>query len=591
MSVHIIGNGSVCAVYDGASILQAFGPTYSSPNAFRMDAGDGWTTVRVCPGVFRSERGCVTVTDWVVSGTETILCRRIAGKTAMRLTADQPLFPVPETVVPDAFMSECHAGQVVYPYEFENGVPHGYVSARKRYFGLRLYGELTLEPDGDSFLLSGEGTVLFAFADEAGALFCLLSDPDILGRNAEPKLLADSFRQDEIFFGLTLAQKEYLAPMIGVYDTITAQQCVCGGVLAGYNFHLCYLRDNYGVYRGLRAMGANDEADRLARYYVHIYRTYGDIHNAQGPDEYAFHVHENDSTEITAYLFLMLADAMQSGGSGLRGYEADAYAVMEEMLNRQHSQLTDGMLPFNGDETYIAGGILSRACMNDGSMEATALYHKCLCEAEALAAREPAFRLPDYTAADRAEIERTFRDHFFVDGRWVCNCPGLPAPAYRHGVRACGHGFGLSFCNGNGDYVCPACLGKNLPPIWQGGGERYAVPAAILCPAFVDSPLIPVSERTEAALAVLDACESTGRGTGYDLGFVLWALTEKEALAEPGVRERALAVREKLLTMTDEFGAYSEYYTDGFTKQAGTLCRPWESGINIAAILRSADVL
>lgn len=589
MSIHIIGNGSVSAVCDGASILQAFGPTYSSPNAFRLDAGSGWHTERIQPGVFRSTRDGVTVTDWAGDFQVHTLMRRITGRTAMKLTTDQPLFPVPDGIAEDSFMSECHPGQVVYPYEFENGIPHGYVSAKKRYFGLRLMGELSLTGQGTEWTLTGEGCVLFVFSDTPAMLFEILQDLDYVPELYFPPEESFDFDADAWAGNLSPARAPFGRLLLGVWDTILAQQSASGGVLAGYNYHLCYLRDNYGVYRGLRAMGADSEADALAGYYVKTFADYGRIHNAQGPEEFAFHVHENDAAEITAYLVLMLSDYLLRGED--RPDRDGALAAIRWALEIQHAALDDGMLPFNGDETYIAGGLLSRACMNDGSMEATALYHKCLCQAETLAERFTGFVLPEYADTDRAWIESTFRDHFFVDGRWVCNCPGLPAPAFRHGVRACGHGFGLSFRNENGDYVCRECLDKHLPPIWSGAGQRFAIPAAILCPAFVDSPLISVPERVEAALAVLENAERAGQGTGYDLGFVLWALTEKEALSDPAVREKAIRVRDKLLTMTDEFGAYSEYYVDGFSKQHGTLCRPWESAINIAAILRAAEVL
>ncbi len=588
MSIHILGNGHVSAVCDGATIIQAFGPTYSSPNAFRMEAGEGWKSRRIRRGVFQSQKGDATITDIITEAHPYQFVRIIKGYTEMKLITDQKLFCIPSSIAPDSYMSECHGGQIVYPYEFENGIPHGYVSGEKRYFGLRLMGDLSLVENDDGWTLSGEGTLVFAFAKEPGELFANLTISDSENIMAEPD------QQDEhlsmLLDRLTPEKQVYRAAVLGVYDTIVSQQSISGGVLAGYNYHLCYLRDNYGVCRGLRAMGADTEADALVDYYVNVYRRYGDIHNAQGPDEFAFHVHENDAVEITAYLVLMLAERLYRTEPDDELNPA-RFALFEAMMTKQHNAMIDGMLPFNGDETYIAGGMLSRACMNDGSMEATALYHKCLMEAEKLAGHLPAFRLPDYVSADRTLIEKTFREHFYVDGHWVCNCPGLYEPAYRHGVRACGHGFGLAFRNENGDYVCHECLQKHLPPIWEGRGERYAVPAAVLCPSFIDSPLIPVNERIEAALSVLDQYETAGCGTGYDLGFVLWTLCEPEALNDPAVRTRAVSARERLLSMTDEFGAYSEYYRDGFSVQSGTLCRPWESGINIAAILRSADVL
>ncbi|MBR6916187.1 MAG: hypothetical protein IKN36_07495, partial [Clostridia bacterium] len=42
MTVHCLGNGKVCVYGKGADIFQAFGPEYSSPDAFTLSVcGDG----------------------------------------------------------------------------------------------------------------------------------------------------------------------------------------------------------------------------------------------------------------------------------------------------------------------------------------------------------------------------------------------------------------------------------------------------------------------------------------------------------------------------------------------------------------------
>jgi hypothetical protein len=73
--------------------------------------------------------------------------------------------------------------------------------------------------------------------------------------------------------------------------------------------------------------------------------------------------------------------------------------------------------------------------------------------------------------------------------------------------------------------------------------------------------------------------ESPGSGAlavGYDYGFLLYALT---ALGDP----QAGDLYEKTLSLRDPAGAWVEYYLDH--RPAGTRCRPWESAINLEALL------
>jgi hypothetical protein len=57
---------------------------------------------------------------------------------------------------------------------------------------------------------------------------------------------------------------------------------------------------------------------------------------------------------------------------------------------------------------------------------------------------------------------------------------------------------------------------------------------------------------------------------------LLYALTELNC-------PMARALYEKTLELADSTGAWAEYYRDH--KPAGTRCRPWESAINVEALL------
>ena len=73
--------------------------------------------------------------------------------------------------------------------------------------------------------------------------------------------------------------------------------------------------------------------------------------------------------------------------------------------------------------------------------------------------------------------------------------------------------------------------------------------------------------------------EQKARRVGYEYGLLLNALAELE------LPEAAL-MYERTLAMTDEVGAWSEYYLNDVPN--GTRCRPWESAINLEALIEWA---
>jgi hypothetical protein len=69
------------------------------------------------------------------------------------------------------------------------------------------------------------------------------------------------------------------------------------------------------------------------------------------------------------------------------------------------------------------------------------------------------------------------------------------------------------------------------------------------------------------------------RTVGYDYGFLLTALSELH------VKEASL-VYDKTLSVVDQEGSWSEYYLND--RPSGTRCRPWESAINLEALINWA---
>jgi hypothetical protein len=154
---------------------------------------------------------------------------------------------------------------------------------------------------------------------------------------------------------------------------VKVQQSAEGAVLAGHAYHMAYVRDQYGVGRGLLALGLTSAARKILEFYWSVWQRHGVIHNAQAAGvDGVFHVHENDDVEITGYLIRQAFDLAHASGDTV--FLDAIFPMLEWAWQAQKKHLVQGMLPFNGDETYIAGSMLPRHTINDGSAEATLLF-------------------------------------------------------------------------------------------------------------------------------------------------------------------------------------------------------------------------
>jgi hypothetical protein len=273
--------------------------------------------------------------------------------------------------------------------------------------------------------------------------------------------------------------------------------------------------------------------------------------------------------------------------------------MLEWAFEAQIKHLAGGMLPFNGDETTIAGGILPRDILLDGAAEATLLFIESGRRLIAWARRAgawPAERLERAAAAVEG-ARRPYRANFHHDGRWWANNPArrelAEAPRFRHGVclgrlEGCAF-FGWTRRGEDGRYYCPACYPRrhDAPP-GPPSRERYALPSIALMSSYVDAAVLTgedVDATLADALAALDgggslaARAAADRLPGYELGILLFALAQRRHPAAGRIARRLLSLR-------DAAGAWVEYYENGAPQ--GTRCRPWESGINAEALARWA---
>lgn len=453
-------------------------------------------------------------------------------------------------------------------------------------------------PGGLALTLSGVGALYVcggehfpsAHASLAAALRDGVSLHLSLQREADAAYLAACSENRKRMGRDTSAANETVSTaMEDVLFAIRAQQSEQGGVMAGHAYHLAYVRDQYGVLRGLLAMGDYDGARAILQYYLDVEARYGELHNAQGmgPSR-IFHIHENDNTEITSYLVLGCVDYLRATGDST--FFARCLGLCARAMQRSLPELSGGMMPFNGDETYIAGGLLPRSVIEQGSLEATALFIAAAEQLEWACAAYgfPSDLLPTGLHDSRLSAELAFDANFARRGGYVVNAPRRAAlhaqPPYRHGVCYFGDSFGWLRAVDRGCYVCPRCAGKPVSP----DDTEYCLHSAYLTLPYVGFSLGGKPQLQQTLNRMLSVYRSTGklpsaphgsRIVGYDFGFLLYAAAVADVDADD-LLSAALAAR-------DEAGMWVEYYdaAAGTLQPSGTRCRPWESAVNMDGIL------
>ncbi len=615
-AIHCLGNGRLIAFEQGPNITQLFGPPYSTPSAaaFSLDPSEAlearssrepgaaiWTH-----RVFAGGGQAAEMLDFVDSRLP-VFVRRIETEAPLRFR----LRPAPDTRVvvngaryrgaAGGFLIESPAGKFIYQtYPLRTPVFHQVVWT----------GAVEANRDSDGSTVTCRGECVFYWVGGPSYPEAVAHTEETLKTGVAPLLERTRAEWRRFSAGRTdfapilprdIPHRELLLETIDdVAVLIKVQQAKEGAVLAGYPYHLGYVFDQYGVARGLLELGLVREARQNLIFYWDVWKKHGVLHQAQGIGvDGLFHIHENDDVSNTGILILQAFDYAERSGD--RALLQTIFPMLEWAWEAQKRHLVDGMLPFNGDETYVAGGMLPRTTLNDGSSEGTLLFieggQKLLRWAEEHKAWPPA-----KAAANRTVLEsavRTYRPNFWRAGCLIANNPSrlLPAamPRFRHGVcERCKdekrfRGLIWTERSSTGRYLCPDCLAKDPYPAVA--PRAYDLLSIGLTPIYYRSSLIAAGELRTSAEAIARDFLGTGRfasradagaadrAVGYDYGLLLFALTE---LDHPSAK----AVYEKSLLLADSTGAWAEYYLNNAPQ--GCRCRPWESAINLEAILRWA---
>ena len=609
--IYCIGNGKLAAYFTKANIIQLFGAPYSSPSILEMILNDPdfsvnskrfkgssiWTHTITKNG---SEVG--KIVDFVDS-KRPILIRQfnLSKKISFSLSISRDAKVISNKNISQnpkinsSILIESPRGKPIYndyPIPFKQCLQ---ISSKGTISILKGANKIICEP--------GEGTLYFIGGPEYPD--CIINSQSVFAESTTDLLEETKkwwknftdrrFNFDKIF-PYNLPQREKLLQTIDdVAVNIKTQQSVEGGVLAGHNYHLGYVRDQYGVSRCLLKLGYLSEAKQILNFYWKIWQKHGVIKNAQGLGVDLFHEHENDQVEITGYLILQAFDYLKQSKD--KSYMKKIFPMLEWAWNCQIKNIIKNMLPFNGDETYVAGGILPRSALNDGSAESTLLFitsGKRLINWVKKNGLWGKQKIKDSKKIIE-NAENKFHENFVVNGTIYTNNPdriiGVDPPKFRHGVcesievEFCNK-FGWTQKNLNNRYLCSYCYVNN--DLEEVKAQRFNIQSVSLVPLYIGSNLFDLEEISILVNKIVSIYEVSGKfpsrpdgniTVGYDYGLLLYNLS---CLDHPLAKE----IYAKMLSVLDSTGSWVEYYLD--KNPMGCRYRPWESSINMEAAIQFA---
>ncbi len=622
-AIHALGNGRFLVYEQGPQIMNVFPGPYSIPSFYKVVLSSKVSEVRSTRetgtaiwihNIFRGNELAGKITDFV-DNKLSCLVRHI--ETKQPLSFEIALKDYVRVLDYPKIKNSYGTGGAVLLF-----VPHGttiyqtFVYPRIIYHQIAWKGDLSLtvsENDPHKLIIScdpGTSDLFFIGGPELPQTIENKEEILRLGTDSlikRTKLYWNEFTGRRLdfnrLFKSDLPEREKLLRIIDdVAVLIKCQQSVEGAVMAGYPYPLGYVRDQYGVSRGLLAAGCHTEAKAILSFYWQIWKRTGKLHNAQtiGLEAIQFHIHENDDVESPGYLIMQAFDLFDKTGD--TEFLREIFPMLQWAFEVQKVHLVKGMLPFNGDETYIAGGLLPRSVINDGSSEATMLFI------------ESGKKLLDWIMKHQMwsrkqmvenqiilkETEDQFLNNFWMNNRLVANNPSrikdLSLPRFRHGVcerrgpdclvfPAKGFG-GITWTerDSNNRYQCANCMA--LGPLPKENPTTYQISSVSFTPVYFYSSLIgierlrPVLKETIDRFLDVKPESSTDRWVGYDPGMLLIAAVQMND-------KRAENLYRKTLSLADATGAWSEYYLNG--NPQGTRCRPWESAINLEALIRYAS--
>lgn len=607
-AIHAEGNGDALAYLRGCNLTHFYGPIFTSPNLVSTTWVDPVSGAPIAADSHRLRDNNV----WehtLVGGrqvgrvVETVSPRLPAWTAWVELAAVVDIVVVSPCGTVEGWEAEPRSYGLQLVAEAPTGAELlGHPVETSHAISMFVVGDgvptHSMGDSSDTFTLSlgpgrwqlvfAAGTTVASALDAATQAAPLSADQMIAERAAYDEPVVSAVAQTTATWG------HNLRGVAGDAALMIASQCSAdGGIQAGSPYPFAYSRDQYGTCRGLLTLGLHELVRNNISYRWHKWQRFGNLMNAESMgNDLTRHVHENDEVEATAYTILQVLDYAEATGDTEPVH--GVWPMLEWCFRAQERHLGRGMLPFNGDETYVAGGMFPRSNLLDGSFESTLLFiesgQRLLDWADQLGLAEPA--LAQSIATSIALARELLAENFVRDEVIYANNPQrrdfADDPEVRGGVcEACNELRGWCRRTKTGRYLCLRCVEKHLP---FAPTSMWWIPSSALSPFFVGSGSITrtLQEQTvRRALHVLDEQGglygegiSTTRETGYDLALLLLGLTQLNHSRRDEIGDRVLA-------LADELGMWSEYYDNGL--HAGVRCRPWETAIALTA-LRAAEL-
>ncbi len=300
-SIHVLGNGSMCIYELGPDIVTSYTGPYSTPSYFTLQClsdQKNLFSVRK-PGTaiwthtFKNGNDKSAGLEDFVDAEIPCFVRHVQTPDRMifRMTLEKYVQLIDNSARLQAGGKASGRLMIVPP---GTTIYQTYVFPRLLYGQLAVTGAARIEAVPDS-------AILRIICEPGESYIYLVGGPgyaDVINNtnhalSASPQNMLD--RTDKCWQEFTARRTDFnkilpaalprrdklIQTIDDVAVLIKAQQSSEGAVLAGYPYPLGYVRDQYGVSRGLLALGLNEEAKSILNFYWQIWKKYGFIHNAQ----------------------------------------------------------------------------------------------------------------------------------------------------------------------------------------------------------------------------------------------------------------------------------------------------------------------
>lgn len=380
--------------------------------------------------------------------------------------------------------------------------------------------------------------------------------------------------------------------------SIKTQQSVQGALPSCFGLPYGFSRDNYGASRGYLALGYHEDARKILDFRFDKWQTFGTLRNAEGMGCFEpRHFSENEEVEQTSYTLLSARDYHLKTKDST--YIHKIFPMLMWCANVQVPHIHKGMLPFNGDETYIAGGLLPRSAVNQGAAQATLMFAEGASWLIEWAVKNGKTREIFGLEKHVSGIKSKYRDNFVKDGKYIANNPDridnslncLPA---NRGVCA-----QADYLNKSGGFSEDLFIGQLLYDgkghfvrdleIATGGfkGEeqkRKILGEVLVSPAFLGNDILTKENMGKFAEDFMEMDRKNLVVAGHEPAMLLYTLCVTGA-----DKEKVKRARDWVLEFMNENGSWDEYYVNNETKTVRH--RPWETGYSLEALLLSEKML